>query len=818
MQPVVGPATAPHLSRFAMRSILCLSSAALVTAAFPLAAQEESAPPAETPAEGSEGGGTIVVTAPRLRGQVITEQEPIAVYDEEDIKTFGAGSVADLVAAVSAQTGSARGRGGGQPVFLVNGIRVASFREFRSYPPEAVARVEVLPEEVAQRFGFAPDRRVINFILKEDFSSREVEFEYAQPGGGGYSANEQEFTLLRIIDGARINANLEFEDTTLLTEAERGVRQSASSVPTLGGASDPAAFRSLVADSSSIEATANWAKAFLESGSSLSLNATFARADARSLSGLDTVLLGGADGATALRILAGDPLERRSRSDSYAGAATYTRPIGDFQLTATADATFTNSVSEIDRRADSSALVAAAASGMLALDAPLPALPDPGFDTASSDTYRLDTKATLRGRAFDLPAGEVAVTLDGGFVRNGIESEDTRGALPVQLSRSRFEGGVNLVVPVTSRRYDVADAIGSFTLNGSAGLDHLSDFGTLSDYTIGLNWEPFDNLDLQATFIAADAAPSLTQLGGPRLVTLNVPVFDFVTGESVLAGIITGGNPDLIAESQRDWKFSANWELPFWENTRLRGEYVRNRSDDVTAAFPVLTPAIEAAFPLRVDRAADGTLLSIDRRPVTFAETRANRAVIALTTRGEIGDAEERESGRGRGGPSFMIGGGNDGVGRYFVNLQHTIELENTVLVAPGGPLLDQLAGQALGEAGFARNASSLEAGLFWNGYGVRLSGDYIGEASILGAGGPEGDLFLGELATFDLRLFLDLGEVLDAEEGLFEGLRLSLSADNIFDARRRITDGNGEVPLAFQPFLVDPVGRFLGIELRKLF
>ena len=57
-----------------------------------------------------------------------------------------------------------------------------------------------------------------------------------------------------------------------------------------------------------------------------------------------------------------------------------------------------------------------------------------------------------------------------------------------------------------------------------------------------------------------------------------------------LAEVLTGGNPNLPAETQRDWKFSANWELPFWENSRFQVDYIRNRSDNVVSAFPQITP------------------------------------------------------------------------------------------------------------------------------------------------------------------------------------------------------------------------------------
>ena len=184
---------------------------------------------------------------------MLVEQAPILELNEEDIAAYGAGSIEELLEALEPQTTGSAGRGGGRPVFLINGIRVASFREFFRYPPEAVAGIEVFPEEVAQRFGFPPTRRVVNIILKEDFSSREVELEYGQPLRGGFSTNEQEFGLLTIADGGRINLNLEFEDGTLLTEAERGVVQQENTAPGIATDPDPAAARSLVADTASIE-------------------------------------------------------------------------------------------------------------------------------------------------------------------------------------------------------------------------------------------------------------------------------------------------------------------------------------------------------------------------------------------------------------------------------------------------------------------------------------------------------------------------------------------------------------------------------------
>ncbi len=901
--------------------------------------------------DGSILANEILVLGDRIRGQIDSVQAPILELDEADIAAYGVSSIQDLVAAIEPQTGSTRGRGGGRPVFLVNGIRVGSFREFRSYPPEAIRKVEVLPEETAQRFGFPPNRRVINFILKDDYSAITAEVEYEQPDRGGYSRNEQELTLLQITKGGRLNLDLEVSDTSLLTEAERDLSQTIGSVPDVATDPDPAAFRSLIADSRQIEATANFAKAFIESGSSVSLNGTYIRNDSQSLSGLDSVILTDPSGNSALRTLnAQDPLERRTASDTFSAAASFNRPLGDWILTWTADGTLSDTTTEIDRRADVSLLVSDALSGALAIDGDLPGLTEAGFDTANIRTYLADTKATLRGNPFLLPAGEVSVTLDADYVWNRIESEDSRAVGATQLTRGTLGGGINVGVPITSVRDDVLSALGSITLNGQFRINNLSDFGTLTRWSGGVTWAVSDNLNLQATYVSSEAAPSLQQLGSPSITTLNSPVFDFTTGETVLVSVVSGGNPFLSEETQSDWNFAADWQLPFIDGARFRVEYNDNTSNNVSSAFPLLTPEIEAAFPNRVTRDAAGTLTAIDVRPVDFFETRSKRLSFGLTLRGSVGKAQPstrgarpdgsgrpaaarpgvgrpdangngRGAGRGprggeqfaafrtrlcaddgpaflqrlveaaakgeplpdfpefdparaermlarlrdengvvdqqrlasfrdricssaggpaagqpgnggqssagsdasgegqtrprqaggRGGPPGLPGRGGDGRGRYFLNFNHSIELEQQVIIAQGGPVLDLLDGDSTSQFGTPRHTSRLEGGLFWNGWGTRVSGRYTGAASV-------NSLTVNDLATIDFRLFADLGRVLNKDDGILDGMRVSLRFDNIFDGRRRVTDVNGETPINYQPLLIDPTGRYLGIDIRKLF
>lgn len=199
-----------------LRTSITVSLIALV-AATPALAQEaappapDSAPaPESTPAPDapmSDGEvDEIVVIADRVRGQVQTASAPVLELNQEEIAAYGATSVSDLVAQLSPAVGGGNGRGG-RPVFLVNGQRITNFREIGRYPPEAIKKVEVLPEEVALKFGFPASQRVINFILQDNYASREVEVEGGMPTRGGYSSAEAEVGLLTIDGLQRLNAN-----------------------------------------------------------------------------------------------------------------------------------------------------------------------------------------------------------------------------------------------------------------------------------------------------------------------------------------------------------------------------------------------------------------------------------------------------------------------------------------------------------------------------------------------------------------------------------------------------------------------------------
>ncbi len=828
----------------------------------------------------------IVVTAPSRRGEVIGDIAAETELDEADISSYGASSIEDLLAAISPQTGSTRGRGGGRPVVLINGQRVSGFRELRDIPPEAIERVQVFPEELALRYGFRPDQRVINFILKENFASITAEVEHGRSTQGGFSASEIEATLTRIGEASRLVIDVEYEPASALLESERGIIQTQTDDVT---AIDNGDFRTLIPETRPFEFNASYNRRFSETLSA-TLSGEYNRNNNTSLLGLpgtslivpaDSPFARGATDETLFRYLpaASGALTRDTDTRNAEAGLTVNGQIDQWRWSLTGNYSRALTRTRTDR-SDLSNLAARVAAGHPALDPFAPALGQGlGFtrDRTSSLSQNADATFNIAGSPLELPAGPATVSLTGGYEWRDIASEaDQGGVLTIaDLDRDRFFTRSTIDIPLTSRRNGVFDAIGDLSLNGTLGFADLSDFGGLMEYGYGLNWEPLEGFSILASIIGEEAAPSVQQLGEPAILTPNVSIFDFTTGQSVFVDRITGGNPTLAAEDRRDFKLGVNYSFGETPEVRLSSEYIRNRSNNVTSDFPLLTPEIEAAFPDRVVRDGFGNLVSIDARPVNFAEVRSERIRSGINLSGRIGGEDEgRRGGRGGGqgngesrgrregggpppegappadqapqqegqepqqsraeGPPQGAGPGGRGRGgggrgpgggrpdRWQLSLYHTYRIDETVLIRPGVPELDLLDGSVTGGSSpTARHSMELEGGVFMEGIGFRLSGEYTGAARIGGTGLPgSSDLFFGDIATLNLRAFFNF----DSQESLVEdvpflrGSRLALRVDNVFSGVQRVTDSNGDVPLSFQPGFLDPRGRFIELSFRKRF
>jgi len=174
--------------------------------------------------------------------------------------------------------------------------------------------------------------------------------------------------------------------------------------------------------------------------------------------------------------------------------------------------------------------------------------------------------------------------------------------------------------------------------------------------------------------------------------------------------------------------------------------------------------------------------------------------------------------GGGRGG----FGGGPPVGGRFQIALYHTVIFKDQFTVASPGPVLDLLNGAAAGGAG-GQYQQEIEAQLGYTnaGYGARMSADWRSATVVTGGSvGSTGDLDFSSVATINLRLWDDFTQqrALTQKYPVLRGVRVTLNLNNLFDESIKVKDTAGPTPFLYQSAYLDPTGRVISVNLRKLF
>ena len=784
------------------------------------AAEPAAAPVDDLSAEEPEDEA-IVVVGQRERATVIGDIPPENQLNTRDIRATGATSIDELLEAIAPQIGSSRGRGAGRPVLLLNGLRISSFRELRDIPPEAIERVDILPEEVALKYGYRADQRVVNFVLRRRFNSTAIRADAGAATDGGYLTGLADGTRLQINRDKRTTINLHAEANGAIDEDERGI----DIAPLAPGEIDERGFISLVGERRLVRGSVTATRTVLGNVGA-TVNAELEHSDGKSGLGFDT-----------------GPLLRDTSNDSAHVGLTFNGTKGRWRWSAIGNADVARATSDSDR---STAIT----------------------DTARSTTLSGGIDTTASGPLFKLPAGDASATVKLAIDSVSLDSHRRRNGLSsaTSLGRDRADGSLNIDLPILKN-----SPVGRLTANANVELEQLSDFGSLMTYGAGLNWTPIDRLNLIASWTREEGAPTIAQLGDPVVETADTRVFDFTTGQTVNVTAITGGNTGLAADSRSVFKLGANYKP--WEETdfRLRADFTSQTIDRPISSLPGPSAALEAAFPDRFIRDGGGNLVSVDFRPVNFDQSRRQvlrwgfdftkplksarpspaqiqqlrerfrppaGQVAAAGQAAPAGNAPRPEGGQrpdgarpdgggggggrgfgggGRGGGGF--GGGGANRGRLQLSMTHTVTFVDEATIRDGLPKLDYLNGDASGQSGGTpRHRVELQTGWSNNGLGARLSGNWRSGTKV--EGGPNGDLEFSDLATLDLRLFANLGERFDlvAKHPWLIGSSVQLEVENLLNERPKVRDSFGSVPFGYQAGLLDPTGRTVTISFRKLF
>lgn len=820
------------------------------------------APATSAPVEEDEEAydlGTVTVTGSRPRGAVDTDIEPELSLTADQIQAYGAANISELLAYLEPVTRSSQGRDGGQPVLLVNGRRISGFREIQSIPTEAIERTDILPEEVALQFGYRADQRVVNFVLKANFRSISAEAAYRAPTQGGRTTTELESTLFNIAGGNRYSVDAEYTRSSPLFESERDIRRDPEDLPAplFGDPADQGAYRTLLSQSEQLEARGS-IKRDLNSTTQGTLSVSLENTNTRSFNGLPGVVID-VDGVdtgtdeTVFRYLdAPASLGRKTDTltanvgtvlDGFIGEEWRWTFSGNYDRVETDTFTgrgygvtpFQDRVNAGDPTADPFGTVTLADFAALA------------GDTANSVSQSLGAELVLTGDLYDLPAGGISSTFKLGADTRSLDSTSVRSGDTIERSQSRdrFTGSGSFTFPIADRDQGVLPFLGDLSVNFNAGYEELSDFGGLPVVGVGLNWSPIEPLSFLVSYTDEQGAPSISQLNDPIISTPDVAVFDFATGQTVFVTRIDGGNPGLNSDNRRVFKAGVTFRPLGETDLSLSSTWTVSQTDDVLAAFPTITPELEAALPDRFVRNADGDLVSFDARALNYdsAERQDIRtgfnfsrafgtptpaAAGAPGMRGARGARGPGGGGPRAGGPpgggAVRFGGGGGrgrgggmqpGQGRFNLSVYHTWRLQDEIVIRDGLPVIDLLDGGATGSRGGSpRHEIQAQGGVFRNGMGAFVNANWRDSTQV-------GDtLRFSDQTTINLNMFVDLGQQQSLVQrfGWLEGSRLNLGFQNIFDTRTEVTTLDGsDLPLNYQSDYLDPQGRTISLTFRKI-
>ena len=829
-------------------------AAALTAAVFLSCAPAAAAP------EGKAEPDDVVVQG--QRGSAVTDIDALATLDVGAIEGTGAKSLPELLRIIAPM---ARSADGGDPIILLNGQRISGFEEVGSLPPEAVEKVEVLPEQAALKFGYPPTRRLLNFITKPRFRAVDASANAGITTAGDSATGGGSAALTRIRNGRRLTLGGEYRHTEPVRQSRRAILPDPANPfdaignvvspldgeidPALSAAAghpvfiaavpaDPAArselaayvagadrprlfdlgpYRTLVARNDTFKGNAVFATPIAK-GISGSFTLTAERKRDQSLQGLPAApILVPADNPFSpfdrdvllYRYITGvAPLRQRATTTMlHAGALLHGVIRGwNWDLTGTFDENDVANRSE--RGVDIAAIDAAIAAGADPFGTFDPSLLGNRLNQHSrSENRKLEVKGVTRGVALRLPTGDVSLTATAEAERATAHTV-TRGFqdMDIALGRTRLEAGFALDVPLFSPDAAVLPFLGRLSANLSANVRHVEGYGDLTDSSYGLAWSPLPGLQLIGSVKQTGTAPDMAQRSTPTLETANVPFLDLSTGQSVFVTTVTGGNPNLLAEQKRVRALSLNYQ-PFANRNlsislNYEAELLRNQSTQITA----LTPATMAAFPDLFVRDASGRLTTVFLRPVNLYRERRRTLVAQFNYYGQLGKPPPKtDNAKPPPRPRFYIG------------MAFTPLLHDDIQLRAGLPSLNLLDGDTV-DASATRRSMGIYgwSGLGYKRFGVNLNAQWIGSTRFRG-GTPETTLYFAPLLKLDVSVHAKLGEWL-SHQSWARKTTLLIELGNPFDARQRVRDANGATPNRYQPDYLDPIGRTVKVTLRKLF
>jgi len=625
-----------------LRSIpLALATTIAVTALRPASAASAGPSPSTAQAAASAPGADPEVEQPldeivveaAVPGAVIGDIPPENRLNPAQIAAYGDSTINDLLNDIAQQTQSDQGRGNTAPIILVNGKRVSGVNEVGDLPTESILRVDILPEEVALRYGYGAQQKVVNIILRRYFRAKLFDLNGSESTDGGGESDMADANYSRIHDNDRVNVVARVRTQESILESDRGVSSTAGTVldPT-GSIGNDSGARTLEPATNTYSLNSVLART-LSQALQVSFNAMATYQTTRAKDGYPAATLDvpasspyAQEDIDAMvdRYLSGATLHQDANTGTAHAGITLNADLPDtWRLSFIGTYDYSDALTETQRTYETANLQTAVNAGQVNPYGvlPLSLLGPLGAQDATAITNTASGSFLANGTLFTVRAGNVTSSLQFGANYSDLNANST-GQVGTSSSRTQGNEQISVDYPITSRLNHVLGFLGDTSVNVTGGLTQVSGYGDLSTVGYGLHWMPVSSLSFLATVNQDHQVPTLAQLDGPLVNTPNIRVYDYVVGQTDTVTQISGGNSDLKADDRHVFKLGATWNAIDKPKTKLNftASYIDSVTRNAIGSLTTATSALEAAFPEQFERNDDDELIKVDNRAVNFSQ------------------------------------------------------------------------------------------------------------------------------------------------------------------------------------------------------
>ena len=224
----------------------------------------------------------------------------------------------------------------------------------------------------------------------------------------------------------------------------------------------------------------------------------------------------------------------------------------------------------------------------------------------SSEQTQFDISANVSGNLFELPGGPVGLALgveyrdlDGRFDPDPVVQAGFSSDIPAQATSGGYnvkEAYAELNVPLLSN----TPFFNLLELNGAVRFSDYSTSGSATTFKGGVNWKPFEDLRLRASYAEGFRAPAIGELFGSQsrfdeVITdpcssPNAAALSFQNNAQI--SVTTGGNQLLEPETSESYVVGGVYSPSWLPGLALEANYYNIKVDGAIQAIPRLTTVL----------------------------------------------------------------------------------------------------------------------------------------------------------------------------------------------------------------------------------